>query len=309
MNTLSSAGGAAPLCVQGLGKLFGAHVALDGVSFELAAGTVTGLLGPNGAGKSTLINLVLGLLRPDHGTASIGGMPAGSDAARQCHGVMLQDVELPPLLQVRELVTLFRKGYAAPMDERELYRITGLHELRAQRYGKLSGGEKRRVQCALALCGNPALLLLDEPTAHMDAGSKELFWNAVVGMRSRGCCVVVVSHQRDEIHALADRLLLIDKGRIVSHTAVDGDAGAARGSRISFAAGASMNLDALRALAGVRELRQVGRLTEACVTDVASFIVALGEMGVNMTGISISPILPDGTVPATQAPERYRVHQ
>ncbi len=309
MNALPSAGGAAPLCVHGLGKSFGAHAVLDGVSFELAAGTVTGLLGPNGAGKSTLINLVLGLLRPDHGTASIFGMPAGSDAARQCHGVMLQDVELPPLLQVRELVTLFRKGYAAPMDELEVYRITGLQDLRAKRYGSLSGGEKRRVQCALALCGNPALLLLDEPTAHMDAASKEMFWNAVVGMRRKGCCVVVVSHQRDEIHALADRLLLIAKGRIVSHTAADGDDGAARGSRVSFVASAGMSLDALRALPGVRDLRQVGRITEAAVTDVAPFIAALGEMGVNMTSISISPILPDAAVPPAQAFERNRAHQ
>jgi len=309
MNTLSLVGGMVPLSVHGLGKSFGGHAVLDGVSFELALGTVTGLLGPNGAGKSTLISLVMGLLRPDHGTASIFGMPVGSAAARQCHGVMLQDVELPPLLQVRELITLFRKGYAAPMDELDVYRITGLQDLRARRYGSLSGGEKRRVQCALALCGNPALLLLDEPTAHMDAASKEMFWNAVVGMRSKGCCVVVVSHQRDEIHALADRLLLIDKGRIVSHIAADGDHDAVRGSRVSFAASAGMNLDALVVLPGVRDMRQVGRMTEAAVTNVASFIMTLEEMGVNMTSISISPILPDAAVPLPQASECNRVHQ
>lgn len=297
---------AAPLSVRGLVKSFGTQPAVDQVSFDLAPGTVTGLLGANGSGKTTLVHLALGLLQPDRGTASVFGLPAGSDGARQSSGVMLQDAELPPLLKVRELVSLFRKGYAGPMDEREVRDVAGLDAIYEKRYGNLSGGEKRRAQCALALCGNPRLLLLDEPTVHMDMGSKEVFWNAVYAMRGKGCCVVVVSHQRDEVQALADSILLMANGRIVSHTALAQGGVDAGLSRISFADTAGVCRDDLLALDYVRELRQVGRVTEATVTDVAAFVALLGKKGVNMAGVAIAPALPEASRPASGPFEHRR---
>ena len=304
MNAVARPASAAlPLSVRGLSKSFGAQRAVDDVGFELAPATVTGLSGPNGSGKSTLIHLVLGLLKPDAGGATLFGHAPGSAAARQRHGVMLQDAEFPALLKVRELLTLFRKGYAAPMAEAEVVRIAGLEAIHGKRYGKLSGGEKRRVQCALAICGDPSLLLLDEPTVHMDADSKELFWNAVYAMRGKGCCVVVVSHQHDEIRALADYLLVMERGRVMSHAAVGQQGGAPRYSRVSFpGAGAAPERERLlAALDCVREVRQVGRMTELIVTDVGAAMAALGRLGVDMAGVAIVPVGADSLfqLPAT----------
>src|SRR5690349_202796 len=157
---------------RGVSKRYGGIVALDGIDLEVRGGELLALLGPNGAGKSTAIALALGLLRADAGEALLfGRAPTELEARRGC-GVMLQSAGLPDSLKVRELLELTRSYYAAPRALDDCVGMAGLDGLMDRRYGRLSGGQQRRVQFALAICGAPRLLFLDEPTTGLDLDAR-----------------------------------------------------------------------------------------------------------------------------------------
>jgi ABC-2 type transport system ATP-binding protein len=202
--------------LTGVVKRYGTLLALDGVSLAIEHGEVTALLGPNGAGKTTTLALLLGLAAPSAGKVEVLGGAAGSLSVRRRTGVMLQSAALPDTLRVGELLQLVSGYYAAPLALAEVARLAGVGELLATAYGRLSGGQQRRVQFALAVCGNPQLLFLDEPTTGLDIEARESLWTVVRELTARGCAILLTTHYLEEAEALAERVAVLVRGRIVS---------------------------------------------------------------------------------------------
>jgi ABC-2 type transport system ATP-binding protein len=202
--------------LAGVFKRRGAAMALAGISLALSPGKVTALLGPNGAGKSTAVGLLIGRLAPDRGLARLLGRDPRDPDSRQRLGVMLQQAGAPRGLAVAEVVDLFRGYYPDPRPRAEVLALAGLEGLERRRCNALSGGQQRRVQFALALCGRPDLLILDEPTAGMDMEARRALWTAVRSEAARGAAVLLTTHHLDEAEALADRVVVIDRGRIIA---------------------------------------------------------------------------------------------
>jgi len=225
-------------------KRYGAIVALDGIDLEIHRGELLALLGPNGAGKSTSIGLLLGLHQADSGSVTLFGRNPQDIEARRRIGVMLQSAALPPTLKVRELVSLTASYYPEPRTVAECADLAGIVDLLGRKYADLSGGQQRRVQFAMALAGRPEILFLDEPTVGMDIVARQALWAAIRKAVAGGCAVVLTTHYLEEAEALADRVCVIAKGRVVSEGTVD----------------------ALRAHVSVRRIR--------CVTTVAPEVVA-----------------------------------
>ena len=240
---------------RGLRKSYGSLVAVDGVDLVVEDGEIFGFLGPNGAGKTTTIEMLEGYSRPDAGSARVLGLdPARQgDELRQSIGVVLQETALYPTLTVEEALDLFAGYYRAPVDAGELIGVVGLEEKRRSRVKTLSGGQRRRLDLALALVGDPHLLFLDEPTVGFDPQSRREAWELVRGQRERGRTVFLTTQAMDEAEALCDRVAIIERGRIV---ALDTPAGLRRrlgeGVRIAFRCDRPLDLARLREIEGVR---------------------------------------------------------
>lgn len=209
----------ARLC--GVEKRYGQLTALDGVDLVLRRGELLAVLGPNGAGKSTSIGLLLGLIRPDGGRAELFGADPQQIDARRRIGVMLQSAMLPPTLRAGELLRLVASYYPHPRTLEESAALAGIGDLLQRPYGKLSGGQQRRVQFALALCGRPELVFLDEPTVGMDIDARRKLWSAMRSLVAQGCSVVLTTHYLEEAEALAQRVVVLGKGRVLSEGSVD----------------------------------------------------------------------------------------
>src|SRR5215472_4558695 len=202
-------------------KRYGDRIALDRVSLAIEPGQVTALLGPNGAGKTTAISLLLGLAAPQSGQVEVlGGTPADLGVRRRL-GVMLQSAALPDTLRVGELLRLVSGYYPDPRPLAEVATLAGLTEQLHTAYGRLSGGQQRRVQFALAICGNPELVFLDEPTTGLDIEARESLWRVVRELTSRGCAILLTTHYLEEAEALAQQVAVLSRGRIVSEGTVD----------------------------------------------------------------------------------------
>lgn len=207
--------------LKGAGKRYGAVVALDGVELELYSGQVLALLGANGAGKTTAISLLLGLLQPDAGEARLFGRAPEELAARQGIGVMLQSGAIADTLAVGELLDLTCSYYPAPRSIADCVAIAGLDGLLKRRYGKLSGGQQRRVQFALAICGAPRVLFLDEPTTGLDIEARQGLWRGLRDLVAEGTSVLLTTHYLEEAEALADRVVVLVDGRVVASGSLD----------------------------------------------------------------------------------------
>ena len=197
-------------------KRFGPTVALRGLDLQVHAGELLSVLGPNGAGKSTAIALLLGLLRPDDGHARIFGRPPRDIEARRRIGVMLQDAALTPELRVRELITLTARYYPAPMSVDEALAESNTVAIADRPYGTLSGGQRRQAQFAVAICGRPRLLFLDEPTASLDIEARELMWTTLRRLVAQGVSVVLTTHHLEEAEHLANRVAVLARGQLVA---------------------------------------------------------------------------------------------
>ena len=197
-------------------KRFGSVIALDRMDFSLRSGEVMALLGPNGAGKSTAIALLLGLLPADAGEVALFGQPPQQLGARRRIGVMLQSAGIPDNSKVVELLELTRSYYPQPRSVAECVALAGLEGLLKRRYGQLSGGQQRRVQFALAVCGSPQLLFLDEPTTGLDIEARQMLWQAIRSLVANGCAVLLTTHYLEEAEALSDRVVVLNRGRVVA---------------------------------------------------------------------------------------------
>lgn len=206
--------------LAGVRKRFGSTVALDGLDLDVRGGELLALLGPNGAGKTTAIGLLLGLLGADEGRVELFGQPPHALAARRHIGVMLQSAGIPDTLRVSELLDVTRSYYADPRSVADCVALAGLDGLLARRYGALSGGQQRRVQFALAVCGRPRLLFLDEPTTGLDLDARQRLWAAIRELVADGAGVLLTTHYLEEAEALADRVVVVAGGRAIAHGSV-----------------------------------------------------------------------------------------
>ncbi len=202
--------------LTGVTKRYGDTLALDGLNLALRPGEVVALLGPNGAGKSTAVRLLLGLIAPTTGTARVFGGDPRNPRTRLRVGAMLQVARIPETLRVREHLDLFRSYYPNPLSMAEVVRIAQLEGIEDKMFSTLSGGQKQRVLFGLALCGDPDLVFLDEPTVGMDIEARRGLWQQIRTLAHRGKTVLLTTHYLEEADALAHRIVVINKGKIVS---------------------------------------------------------------------------------------------
>lgn len=215
-NLLSTTGKHAIARLHSIVKRYGANTALNNFSFEIQPGEIVSLLGPNGAGKTTAIRLMLGLISPTSGSVRVFGRDPRDSSARTRIGAMLQVAKVPENLRVREHIDLFRSYYPKPLSVLDIVRIAGLQGIEDKFFGKLSGGQKQRVLFGLALCGDPDLVFLDEPTVGMDIEARRNLWDQIRALSACGKSVLLTTHYLEEADALASRILVLNKGSMVS---------------------------------------------------------------------------------------------
>ncbi len=197
-------------------KSYGSVEALRGLDLTIHPGEVVALLGANGAGKTTTVRTLLGLVKPDAGEGRLFGRDPREVAARTRMGAVLQIARVPETLRVREHIHLFSSYYPSPMPMAEVIAAAGLAGLERRKYGDLSGGQQKRVLFALALCGNPDLLVLDEPTTGLDVEARRALWKQIRAFVARGKSVLLTTHYLAEAEALANRVVVLDKGSVVA---------------------------------------------------------------------------------------------
>ena len=190
-------------------------LALDDLSLTLHRGEIVALLGPNGAGKSTAVKLMMGLCAPTSGAVRVFNADPRHTATRLRTGVMLQVGRAPEMLRVREHVNIFRGYYPNPMPYADIVRAAGLQGIESRMFGQLSGGQKQRTLFALALAGDPDLVFLDEPTVGLDIEARRGMWAEIRSLAARGKTVLLTTHYLEEADALAHRIIVINKGRVV----------------------------------------------------------------------------------------------
>jgi ABC-2 type transport system ATP-binding protein len=240
--------------LDGVNKNYGNIRALVGVDFRVHAGEVVALLGPNGAGKTTAVKLLLGLSQPNTGKVRVFGGDPTNPENRMRTGAMLQVGRVPETLRVREHIDLFSSYYENPLGSAEVLAAAGLEKLSDRKFGDLSGGQKQRVLFALAICGNPDLLFLDEPTVGLDVEARRMLWDEIRQLVSRGKTVLLTTHYLQEADALADRIAVINKGEIIAEGTPATIKAQTSGKRIRCIT--SLSIPALRQISGVTEVKE-----------------------------------------------------
>jgi ABC-2 type transport system ATP-binding protein len=243
-------------------KKYGNVTALDGLSLALRPGEIVALLGPNGAGKSTAVRLLLGLSSPTSGTSRIfGGNPRDAETRTRI-GAMLQVASVPKTLKVKEHIDLFRSYFPAPLSFAEVVRIAQLEGIEDKLFEKLSGGQKQRLLFGLAVCGNPEIVFLDEPTVGMDIEARRGLWTQIRALAAQGKTVLLTTHYLEEADALAHRIVVINKGNVVSEGTPLEVKGRFASRKIKCVT--SLSTAQLWALPGVIDVEQTGN--HLCVT-------------------------------------------
>ena len=240
--------------LRGVTKTYGNIKALNNVDFSVRAGELVALLGPNGAGKTTAVKLLLGIAAPNTGTVNVfGGNPA-NPSVRMRTGAMLQVGKVPETLRVREHVSLFSSYYLKPLPLAETLTIAGIESIKDRKFGELSGGQKQRVLFALAVCGDPDILFLDEPTVGMDVEARRALWQQIRNLVARGKSVLLTTHYLQEADSLADRVVVINQGSIIAEGTPAEIKSQTAGRRIRCVS--RLELNSVRQLPGVLEVRQ-----------------------------------------------------
>jgi ABC-2 type transport system ATP-binding protein len=281
--------------VQHLVKSYGSRRAVDDLSFDVRRGEIFALLGPNGAGKTTTVEILEGYRRPDGGTVRVLGLDPVREgrALKPRMGLMLQQGGIYPQVRPLEALELFASFYARAEEPRALLALVGLEHCAGTRYRQLSGGEKQRLALALALVGRPEIAFLDEPTTGMDPQARRLTWRLIAGLKERGTTVVLTTHFMEEAERLADRVAIINRGRLVALGRHEELASASAGGEIRFTATPGLDTGALAARLGARAACEIddGRyLVEAGATPalVAALTAFLAERNALLTELSVA---------------------
>jgi ABC-2 type transport system ATP-binding protein len=274
--------------LDGVTRRYGQITAVDRLSLQIQRGQTAALLGPNGAGKTTTVELLLGLASPDVGVIGLfGGPPAAAVAAGRV-GAMLQDAGLPQGARVAELIGLVRSLYPDPLSVAEVLRLADLEGVARRQVQRLSGGQRQRVRLALALAGNPELLVLDEPTAALDVDARRAFWQRVRGYVSAGRTVLFATHRLEEADAVADRVVVIAGGRLLADGTPDQVKAQAAGRSTVSVAADGLSRELLENLPAVETVRQDrGRLT-LFTNDPDATVRALLQQAPNVQGLEVT---------------------
>ncbi|GAA3069545.1 ABC transporter ATP-binding protein [Streptosporangium carneum] len=264
-------------------RRYGAVTALDRVSLDIRAGELVGLLGPNGAGKSTLVNLFAGLRRPTSGTVELLGGSPQDPVRRRGIGVTPQETGLPPALRVGECVDFVAAHFPEAVSREALLERFGLGDLVRRQIGGLSGGQKRRLAVALAFVGNPRLVFLDEPTTGLDVEARHALWDAIRDFHAGGGTVVLTSHYLEEIEALAERVVVIGEGRVLTDDTMDAVRGLVGVRRVTLTG------PGLPDLPGVLGVEHEGSRTHLLTADADALVRELVLAGVPFSGLEIRP--------------------
>jgi ABC-2 type transport system ATP-binding protein len=266
-------------------KSFGGLNAIKDLDLAVAPGEVTALLGPNGAGKTTTVGLLTGRLTADAGEASLFGLTPSHPSARRRLGVMLQNAGLPETLTLAEQINLFAGYYNRPRGLSETIALAGLQGLEDRRCQQLSGGQQRRLQFALAICGRPDLLVLDEPTAGLDHDARRALWSVARDEADGGAAIVLTTHYLEEAEALADRIIVMDKGRIIADGSPAAIKARVAGSTIRCRTG--LPLAQLAALPATRRADRAGGDTVLLSGDAVATIRALLSADLNLNALTV----------------------
>jgi len=273
--------------LDGVTRRYGQVTAVDRLSLQLQRGQTVALLGPNGAGKTTTVELLLGLARPDEGVVRLfGGPPADAVAAGRV-GAMLQDAGLPQVARVAELIGLVGSLYPKPLSLAEVLRLADLEGVAGRQVQRLSGGQRQRVRLALAVAGNPELLVLDEPTAALDVDARRAFWHRVRGYVSTGRTVLFATHRLEEADAVADRIVVIAGGRLLADGTPDQVKAQAAGRITVSVAVDGLSRYLLENLPAVETVRQDrGRVTLS-TSDPDATVRALLQQAPDVQGLEV----------------------
>ena len=274
--------------LEQVSKRYGNVQALKEVNLEIQPGEVVAILGPNGAGKTTAVNLMLGLLKPTGGQVELFGNDPRSAQSRMRTGAMLQISGVPETLRVREHLELFSSYYPNPLSVQEVVRMAGLEGLEGRAYGKLSGGQKQRLHFALALCGDPDLLFLDEPTVGLDAASRRSFWAQIRGFTGRGKTVVLTTHYLEEADALADRIIVINEGEVIAQGTPAEIKAQAAGRRIRCVT--TLSEQEVKDLPGVTSVSRDGTALDLLVKEAESVVLALLQRDPDLTDLEVTSV-------------------
>ncbi len=272
--------------LEGVNKSYGDVRALRGVNFRVRAGEVVALLGPNGAGKTTAVKLLLGLLQPNAGKVRVLGGDPTNPENRMRTGAMLQVGRVPETLQVREHIDLFSSYYQNPMPAAAVLAAAGLEKLSNRKFGELSGGQRQRVLFALAICGNPDLLFLDEPTVGLDVEARRVLWEEIRQLVDRGKTVLLTTHYLQEADALADRVAVINKGEIIAEGSPSQIKAQTAGKRIRCIT--SLTMDALRHIPGVTEVKEDREAVELHAPEAEPVLRELLARDANLAGLEVT---------------------
>ena len=264
------------ISVDSLRKAYGSLVAVDGLSFEVRTNEIFGMVGPNGAGKTTTVECLEGLRHPDGGRLSILGLDPKhrGQELRERVGIQLQQSALPDDIRVGEALDLFASFYKKSVDWKPLLETLGLAEKKNGAFSKLSGGQRQRLFIALALINDPELVFLDELTTGLDPHARRMMWDRVRSIRDQGKTVFLTTHYMEEAEALCDRVLVIDRGRIVALDSPDNlIRNLGEGTRIVFTADEDFDPGPLESTAGVLKVEKAG--AKITVTGTGDRLVVL----------------------------------
>ncbi len=277
---------ATPLLCSQVVKRFGDNVALNDLSLNIPNSGVTAILGANGAGKTTLINCALGLLKPSSGQISLFGKAPGLAETKQLVGVMLQDTNLPDLLSAREHIELFQSYYHNPLSTKQLCELCDLGSFIDQRYKKLSGGQKRRVQFALSILGQPRIVFLDEPTTGLDITARKTVWETIRRLSKNGTAIVLTTHYLEEADSLADHTIVMNNGQVIADAPTEQIRASASGAVIRC----TTILDA-QTIASVEHVKSVdhhGKHLEIRSANASKSLKKLFELDPSLSNLTIS---------------------
>ena len=272
--------------LEAVNKNYGNVRALRGVDFRVRAGEIVALLGPNGAGKTTAVKLLLGLMPPNAGRVRVFGGDPTNPENRMRTGAMLQVGRVPETLRVREHVDLFSSYYPKPMSSTDILAAAGLEKLSDRKFGELSGGQRQRVLFALAICGDPDLLFLDEPTVGLDVEARRLLWDEIRQLVRRGKTVLLTTHYLQEADALADRVAVINQGEIIAQGTPAEIKAQTSGKRIRCIT--SLDIDSLRQIPGVTEVREDREAVEIHAREAEAVVRELLARDATLSGLEIA---------------------